>query len=175
MDFCSNKLLILILKLFILLALFAFSDTLTDNIFRRLCNNSAEVLGLERNINRFSNLCTFAKLKRIINQNICILILNFFNNIFANINFDFFFFRIYITENNILIIKVFTLCGNNNCTRNLFIKIFCRKTFLFFKHSYCFKKFLAHFSYQPFCIKIVLKIIYIKIIKLNIRGFFFIK
>ena len=113
MDFCSNKLLILILELFILLALFAFADTLANNILSCLRNNSAEILCFKRNINCFTNLCTLAKLKRIINKNICILIFNFFNNIFTNINFNLFFFRINIAENNIFIVKIFTLCSYN--------------------------------------------------------------
>ena len=113
MDFCSNKLLVFILEFFILLALFTLADTLADNVLGSLRNNSSEILCFKRNIYCFANLCALAKFKCIINKNICILIFNFFNNIFTNINFNLFFFRINIAENNIFIVKIFTLCSYN--------------------------------------------------------------
>ena len=109
-----------------------------------LGNDSAELLGFERNIDRFAHFCGFAYFLRVLEQDIGIGIFDLLNHIFCYVYFDLFFFRIYIAVHDILA-AVIVLCGNHDRRGDLFIKVIRRDILFLHKKPYCLKKILIHF------------------------------
>ena len=113
-NLSSNKFLIFRLKFFNHLSSFSLTDTLTDNMLSCLSNNSAEILCFKRNIDCAADFSALSDKLSLFESEVCVLILNFVNNIFSYINLNFLLFRVDIAMNDILSVIV-VLSGYNNC------------------------------------------------------------
>ena len=148
-NLCGNKFLILALEFLKHFSSFCLTNTLTDNMLCSLSNDSAELLCFKRNVDGLADLCTLANKLCLLESKVCIWVFNFLYNILCNIDLDSHLLGVDVAMNDVLAV-IIMLSRNNDCSRNLIIKVFLGNAFFCRKHFYCFKKFLIHFFLSSF-------------------------
>ena len=133
-----DQLLILALELLHQLAPLRLANALADHMLGSLCDNAAELLGLQRNINGLAHLGALLDGLGLFQSQIRVRVLHFLNHILGHIHLKALLLRVNVAMDNVLAVVV-VLGSHHDGGRNFFIQVILRDSLLLRQHLHCIK------------------------------------